>query len=263
MYKISNLDLEVNPLAEEVRLKGSNQDLIILIHGYTGSPREMAELGRALFDKFNYSIIIPRLPGHGTNALDFQTSNKKDWLRKIYDLILNNQNDYQNIHLIGLSMGALISLLASLHFKIKSILLISPALYAKNKKIIFTHLLKYIKPILSNDYEIDEKVENPDLIDLLKNYSCQEYAKQLSELHKLMILTRKNLKKITTKVKIIHSKQDEVVPVKAAKTIYNKISSNDKEIKIFEKSPHVINYGPEKDKLLNEVSKFLKEVCFF
>ena len=70
---------------------------------------------------------------------------------------------------------------------------------------------------------------------------------------------RKNLKKITTRVKIIHSKEDEVVPIKAAKSIYNKISSNDKDLTLFENSPHVISYGPEKDKLLKEVSEFLKK----
>jgi len=259
MYKLPDINLEVNPLAEKVRLKGSKKDLVILIHGYTGSPREMSELGEALYNKFNYSIIIPRLPGHGTNAEDFRLTDKKDWLRKVYDLILDNQNDYENIHLIGLSMGALISLLASLHFKIKSMLLISPALYAKNKNIIFTHLLKYIRPVLSNSYEIDEEIEDPNLIELIKNYSCQEYSKQLSELHKLMFMARKNLKKITTKVKIIHSKKDELVPLKAAEAIYEKISSHDKELTLFEDSPHVINYGPEKDKLFKEVSEFLNK----
>src|SRR6056297_1999556 len=260
MYDIIEQNIKVNPLADEIQLMGSNKDLIILIHGYTGSPREMSELGHALYEEFNYSIIIPRLPGHGTNADDFQSTDRKDWLRKIYELILNKQNDYENIHLIGLSMGVLISMLASLQFKIKSLLLISPALYAKNKNIVFTHLLKYIKPIFSNDYEINKDINDPNLIELLEDYDCQEYSKQLSELHKLMLKARKNLSKITTKIKIIHSKEDEVVPLKAAQQIYKNISSLDKSLQVFKKSPHVINYGPEKDKLLNEATHFLKEL---
>jgi hypothetical protein len=39
-------------------------------------------------------------------------------------------------------MGALISMLSSLHFKIKSLGLISPALYTTNRKILLTHILK-------------------------------------------------------------------------------------------------------------------------
>ena len=260
MYDIIKHSPQVNPLAEEIMLKGSNKNLIILVHGYTGSPLEMSELGKALSDQLNYSVYIPRLPGHGTDSLDFQKTDRKDWLRKIYDEILNHQNDYENIHLIGLSMGAIISLLASLHFKIKSLFLISPALYSKNRKIILTHFIKYFKPVLSNDFEISDDVQDPNMIDLLKNYSCQDYTKQISELHKLMLETRRNLKFIKTKLKIIHSKKDRVVPIKAAQKIYNKVSSQEKYLKIFEDSPHVINYGPEKDKLKNEVINFLKEV---
>ena len=43
---------------------------ILLIHGYTGSPREMLWLGTQLH-KAGYTVSIPRLPGHGTNKEDF------------------------------------------------------------------------------------------------------------------------------------------------------------------------------------------------
>ncbi|MFO7815914.1 MAG: alpha/beta fold hydrolase [Halanaerobiales bacterium] len=256
MFDILNNKPKINPLAHEVRLKGAKSDLAILIHGYTGCPREMKNMGELLYDRFNFSILIPRLPGHGTNSKDFRTTDRKDWLRKIYEIIINNENEYQNIHLIGLSMGSLISMLSSIHFDIKSLFLISPALYSKNRYIIFSHILKYIKPVLSNDYQIEDEIEDPDLIDLLENYSTQDYTKQISELHKLMLETRKILKDIKSDVKIVHSKKDKIVPLKSAHQIYNNIGSEYKKISIFENSPHVINYGAERDKLLNELIKF-------
>ena len=256
MFDIINNGSKINPLANEVSLKGSKSDLAILVHGYTGCPREMKNMGELLHKRFDFSVLIPRLPGHGTNSKDFRTTDRKDWLRKVYDLIINNENEYDNIHLIGLSMGSLISMLSSIHFNIKSLFLISPALYSENKNIIFTHLLKYIKPEISTDYEIEDDIEDPDLIDLLKNYSCKDYTKQLSELHKLMLETRKILPDIKSDLKIVHSKKDKLVPLKSAHEIYNNISSENKKIKILENSPHVINYGPEKDKLFNELIKF-------
>ena len=260
MFDILKHSPKINPYAKELYLKGEKNNLAILIHGYTGCPKEMTELGKYIHKKLNYSVIVPRLPGHGTDSIDFQNSTKDDWLRKIYELIINNQDEYENINLIGLSMGALISLLSSIHFKIKSLILISPALYAQNRRIIFTHILKYFKPILENEHEIDSDIEDPDLIDLLENYRNQDYTEQIAELHKLMVECRKNLNKVEITTKIIHSLKDNVVPLKAANKIYKNIGSQNKDLTLFEDSPHVINYGPEKERLFNEVIKFLKIV---
>jgi len=103
-------------------------------------------------------------------------------------------------------MGALISMLSSLHFKIKSLSLISPALYTTNRKILLTHLLKYIIPIVKNNYIIDKNIKDPNLIDLLKNYNSYDFTKQSAELHKLMIETRLKLSKIKTPIRIFHLK---------------------------------------------------------
>ena len=257
MFDLLNHKPKVNPLAKEIFIKNNNENLAILIHGFTGSPREMKELAFEINNKLNYSIYVPRLPGHGTNSKDFQTTDRKDWLRKVYDFLINNQNSYQNIHLIGISMGALISMLSSLHFKIKSLSLISPALYTTNRKILLTHLLKYIIPIVNKNYIIDKNIKDPNLIDLLKNYNSYDFTKQASELHKLMIETRLKLSKIKTPIRIFHSKNDQIVPIKASRKIYNNIKSSDKELTIYEKSPHVINYGPDKKKMFNKIIEFL------
>lgn len=260
MYDILKHSPQVNPLSEELKLPGTKDDLVILIHGYTGSPRDMVKLGKSIHSKYDYTVIVPRLPGHGTDYKDFLNTSKNDWLRKIYDLIINHEQTYDDIHLIGLSMGALISLLSSLHFRIKSLILISPALYAENKSIIFSHILKYILPFIPKKFEVDSDIKDPNLIDLLKNYNSKTFIKQVAELHKLMLECRKRLSDITVPIKIVHSLKDNVVPVKSANQIYEQVSSTDKELTILENSPHVINYGPEKDKLFNEVVSFLKEI---
>src|SRR6056297_558569 len=230
----------VNPLAKELKLKGTKENLVILIHGYTGSPRDMVKLGNSINSKYNYTVIIPRLPGHGTDYKDFLKTSKDDWLRKIYDLIINNEQEYNDIHLIGLSMGALISLLSSLHFKIKSLILISPALYAENKSIIFSHILKYVLPFFPKIFKPDKDIKDPDLINLLKNYEYKTFIRQAAELHKLMLECRRKLSNITAPIKIVHSLKDDVVPIKSANKIYKQVSSTDKELTLLENSPHVI-----------------------
>jgi len=256
MFDIIDHKPQLNPLGQPIKLEGSSDHLIILIHGYTGTPRDFNELGELLNDKYNFSIVIPRLPGHGTDSKDFRKTGRRDWLRSIYDLIINMEKDFNNINLIGLSMGALIALLSSIHFSIKRLVLISPALYARNKKMLFSHILKYIKPVIDYNPKIDSSIKDPDLIDLYNNYNRYEYTAQLAELHKLMFECRRKIKKVNTKIKIIHSKKDELVPLKSALKIYEKVKSEDKDITILNKSPHVISYGPEKERLFKEVVDF-------
>ncbi len=257
MFDILNHKPKVNPLAKELFFEKNSNNLAVLIHGFTGSPREMKELAQKIYDKLNFSVYVPRLPGHGTDRKDFLTTNRKDWLRKVYDFLISNQYNYENIHLVGLSMGALISMLSSLHFKIKSLSLISPALYTTNRKIILTHIFKYITPFVNNNFTIDNDIKDPNLIDLLENYSTKDFTKQSAELHKLMIECRINLAKIDTPTRIFHSKSDQMVPLKASKKIYHNIQSEDKDLKVYENSSHVITYGPDKENLFNKIIEFL------
>lgn len=77
---------------------------VLLIHGYTGSPREMLWLGTQLH-KAGYTVSIPRLPGHGTNKEDFLATSWKDWLRRVYDEYLDLSEAYKTVYIGGLSMG--------------------------------------------------------------------------------------------------------------------------------------------------------------
>ncbi|MGM0445407.1 MAG: alpha/beta hydrolase [Bacillota bacterium] len=257
MFDIINHKPKVNPLAEELFFETKSNNLAVLIHGFTGSTREMKELAQKIYDDLNFSVYVPRLPGHGTDSKDFQTTNRKDWLRKVYDFLINNQNNYENIHLIGLSMGALIAMLSSLHFKIKSLSLISPALYTTNKKILLTHIFKYITPVVNNDFIIDENIKDSNLIDLLENYSTKDFTKQSAELHKLMIECRIKLSKINTPTRIFHSKSDQMVPLKASKKIHQNIQSNDKDLTVYKNSSHVINLGPDREDMFDKIIEFL------
>ena len=62
--------------AEPFILKGGSIG-ILLVHGFTGSPAEIALLGQFLH-KQNYTVIAPRLTGHGTSVEDLEHTTKED-----------------------------------------------------------------------------------------------------------------------------------------------------------------------------------------
>jgi esterase/lipase len=100
--------------------------------------------------------------------------------------------------------------------------------------------------VVNNKFTIDNDIKDPNLIDLLENYSTNDFTKQAAALHKLMIECRINLSKINTPTRIFHSKSDEMVPLKASRKIFHNIKSKDKDLTIHENSSHVISCGPDK-----------------
>jgi carboxylesterase len=48
---------------------GPTPRVVILVHGFTNSPRQFRELGRLLYDR-GYNVLIPRLPEHGLRGGD-------------------------------------------------------------------------------------------------------------------------------------------------------------------------------------------------
>ncbi|MFP4017051.1 MAG: alpha/beta hydrolase [Halanaerobiales bacterium] len=250
----------VIPLAQERIYKGNKDKAVLLVHGYTGTPHDMDYLAQEINQKTDYSVFVPRLPGHGTNSSDYRQSSARDYIRKVYDSYLNLKDQYNTVHVGGLSMGGLLAILTASRFKVKKLFLIAAAIYTHNKLLPFTPILKYIIPVIKNkseDENIQEKYSTEDKLKLYNNYYKYTYTAQVAELYKLMRLARKKLKTVTSDTLILTSRNDRLVPMKAAYAIEQKLSSSNTEMIIFDKSPHAINKGPEKEYCAEKIIEFL------
>src|SRR5512141_3506758 len=77
----------------------------LLVHGFTGTPYEMHELGRRLAAQ-GYTVLGPALAGHATCLQDMIPTRWPDWYGSVtsgYDR-LSEQCD--TLFVIGLSLGA-------------------------------------------------------------------------------------------------------------------------------------------------------------
>ncbi|MFW5786927.1 MAG: alpha/beta hydrolase [Halanaerobiales bacterium] len=250
-----NKRTKINPLGRKRFYSGQKDTAVLLFHGFSGVPAEMAFLGKKINEVTDFNVYIPRLPGHGTDAEDFRQTKARDWLRKAYDSFLELNYSYEQIYIGGLSMGGLLALLTAGNFKTKKLFTISAALYTKNPLTPLTPVLKYFLKTIPQNKELE--YENLEEKKYMEEYHQYHYLAQIAELYKLMKYTRKNLKKVESKTLIIASKNDELVPMKAAYQIKKKIKAPSKKVKVFSDSPHVINDGPEKEKCANMINRFL------
>jgi carboxylesterase len=233
-----------------------NDRCILLIHGYTGSPHDMLYLGKRLHEA-GFSVYIPRLPGHGTNHIDFLNSNYNQWLRKVVDSYINLKREYSDVFCCGLSMGGLLTLLLSSLFNPHKIALAAPALKTSNNLIYLTPLIGlFLKKIKR---PVNEKHEEEHLRRLQSEYWDYDWPTKARDLLKLQRLAKARLEKVHSDCLTICSKNDQTVPLEVVDIIEKGIKSERKEHVILEKSPHVVVNDIEKERVAQEIIDWFSE----
>ena len=107
----------------------TDKPIILALHGWLDNAASFIPVADALADKmandeFPYQLIAIDLPGHGKSFHKTGHYHFVDWIDDLYQLI-KHQN-WQNITLLGHSMGAMISSIFSATFPelIKSVVLV-------------------------------------------------------------------------------------------------------------------------------------------
>ena len=82
---------------------------VLLIHGFTGSAAEMRLIGRYLHER-GLTAYGPLLPGHGTIPEDLNNYGWNEWCAEVDKALVELRSNCDTIFVVGLSMGALLSL---------------------------------------------------------------------------------------------------------------------------------------------------------
>jgi carboxylesterase len=101
-------------------------DGVLVIHGFTGSPRSMRPLAEAFADA-GYSVELPLLPGHGTCVEDMLPTRFEDWAGAADTAYQSLAARCNRVTVAGLSMGGTLALwLAEHHVEIAGLVLVNP-----------------------------------------------------------------------------------------------------------------------------------------
>ena len=80
-----------------------------LQHGFTGCPASMRPLGEWLAER-DFTVVVPRLPGHGTSIEDLATTSWRDWDREAEQAVTDLSSRCSTVIAIGLSFGGALAL---------------------------------------------------------------------------------------------------------------------------------------------------------
>lgn len=141
----------------------------LLIHGFTGSPMEVAGLAQRLHAA-GLTVSVPRLPGHGTRGDDFLQTGSRDWLRAAVDAWADMKGRCDTVHLIGHSMGGILAVLLASHFPVGRLVLVAPALRASNPLLAITPILGLLVRKVRWPVTTTRSVTDPDTAVLAREY---------------------------------------------------------------------------------------------
>ncbi|MFC7782452.1 alpha/beta hydrolase [Legionella taurinensis] len=99
---------------------------LLLLHGFSSSPAVFRNLLGA-FAGYD-AVVAPVLPGHSENLNAFAEVKASDWLASVEDVCATLVAEFQQVDIMGLSLGGLLACHLSSRFPLNHLYLLAPAL---------------------------------------------------------------------------------------------------------------------------------------
>jgi carboxylesterase len=235
----------------------------LLVHGFTGTPKEMRWLGEYLSDQ-GHSVLGIRLAGHATQVEDMIRTHWEDWLASVEDGYHLLRGSADQIYVIGLSLGGILSLtFASGRYTpgcpvAGVVAMATPQHIPINPRLAPTlklvSLFKKTNPKGPGDWQDKEaeKLHTAYPVDPIKGGI---------ELKLLLYEMYIELPLVSAPALLIYSKDDQTVrpEEKHAELIYEKLGSSNKQLVWIEKSGHVLTRDLQRETVFKTVANFIAE----
>lgn len=252
---------QIIPTAEPYFLPGEpGKPGCLLIHGFTGTPKEMRWMGEYL-SKQGFPSLGVRLAGHATRPEDMIRSRYTDWIASVEDGYHLLCDSTDRIYLLGLSMGGVLALLMSTRLHVAGVVGMStlyriPSGYP-------AWLIKFLSHFIHYQPKSDEEPGASwfDKDAYAKHISYPENpVRPAAELKLLAAEMRAALPKVNVPVLLIHSKNDTYVLPENTEQIYKKLGTSDKTKLYITGSSHVITRDAAREQVFKAAAAFIRRV---
>ncbi len=233
----------------------------LLIHGFTGAPKEMRWMGEYLASQ-GFSVLGVRLAGHATHPRDMVRARWTDWLASVEDgyHLLCGLADH--IYLIGLSMGGALSLLMSTRLAVKGVVAISAI-----ERIPADWRLMLVRPLslFLRDVPKSQEPVGGGWFDEAAQKDHVSYPgnplRSVLELDRVIAEMRLALPQVRVPVLLIHSEQDRYVPPDNMERIFSLLTNAPEKSRLVVKnSGHVVTRDAARQQVFEASAQFIRRV---
>ena len=229
----------------------------LLVHGFTGAPREVRPLGEALAGAGCTALGV-RLTHHGTWIEDMFRSHWHDWYASVLDGYHLLIDQCETIFVLGLSMGGALSLLLASERPVAGVVALAtpsrPRLDSMDWRTRYARLFSLLVPT------VNKGPADPDAEPGHVHYPRYP-VRAIGELRALMQEVDRRLPAVTAPALIIQSRRDTSVLPANGQYIFDRLGSADKDLLWLERSGHIVTEGPERDLVNQAALKFVLARC--
>ena len=251
---------QIIPTAEPFLFPGSDVGCL-LIHGFTGTPKEMRWMGEYLH-KQGFTVLGVRLAGHATRPEDMIPTNYTHWLASVEDGYRLLSGLVGRIYIMGLSMGGVLALTTAATLPVKGVVAMSTPYKLLDNPV----FLKYATPVSKFVPFAPKGKEHPgsnwfDHAAWSEHVSYpQNPVRSGGQMNRLLGEMHAALPQINIPVLLIHSRNDRTVWSGSMPAIYQDLGSQDKEMLWIEKSGHVVTRDAEREIVFRAAADFVHRV---
>jgi alpha-beta hydrolase superfamily lysophospholipase len=250
--------------------EGEIKAAILIVHGlgeccmrYTNVVTHLVPQG--------YAVYGFDLPGHGKSegVREFvkEFAEYTQTVTAVYNIVQAEQPG-KPVFLLGHSMGGLVAChyLLDHSADFQGAVISAPGIMIPEFVTKFTVFAGKVLSIIAPKFgllglDADSVSRDPAVVQSYKNdplvFHGKTTARLSAELLKAMITVNEKMEQITTPLILLHGSQDKLANPKASQLLYERVSSTDKTLKIYEGLAHEVFNEPEHTDVLGDVAAWL------
>jgi carboxylesterase len=248
---------EMKASPEPFFLKGGRVG-VLLLHGFTGSPAEMALVAHSLH-RNGLSVSVPLLPGHGTTPEDLNRRRWEEWVSHAQSALRELQARCDTVFVGGLSLGSLIALqLALIDRSIRGVVLYSPPVLMKSPPGLSFHLTKRIVRLVPKGRYQEDDLHDPRAPARLCSYDKIPLI-ALGQVMRLKKKVRASLGRVTCPALVVYSMDDKTIHETSAQITFDGLGSAQKRMVTLRDSGHALTVDGEWKEVAEQTARFIQE----
>lgn len=244
--------------AADLRL-GDGPRSVLLLHGFTGTPFEVAPLARALAAA-GHRCLAPLLPGHGGSFEALAATDLRAWRRGVTQALAELPE--APIDLVGFSLGSLLATLAAADrpARIRRLALLAPAFDFHGGSRLYRDLfgLPLVARLVPKVRKTGSNVTDPALLEGKPTFPYVP-TRLARELALAQDEARRALPSIRCRTLVLWGAHDRVVPRRAAEYAARHVGAGPARFRVFAHSAHHLALDVEAAAVADELVRFFAE----
>jgi carboxylesterase len=250
------------PLEADIPARATRRPAgVVLIHGFNGTPGDMAELGARLA-RHGYGVHVVRLPGHAGRLSEMAAATWTDWHTAAVAAAQRALARYDRVIVVGHSLGGALALaVAAEEPRIAGVVSLCPPCQPRRRLPETVGVLqRFVRYVPAVRYDVNRTWADRWQLNRTHAYDWVPLSTVQSLCEGLATL-RDRLPAVRSPALVVCSRHDHVVPMEDGVEAYLCLGSAHKDLVVLSRSFHLVLQDCQSELVMERVRRFCAGVA--